>query len=112
MPRYYLLFGLSVVLTAVAQLFLKKGADSAARSHWIFLYLNIFSFAGYILMLASTLIALFVLKYIPLKSTILFTPFNYILVLLLSLAILKEKISRLQIAGIFIIIAGMAVYNL
>jgi drug/metabolite transporter (DMT)-like permease len=112
MLKYYLLYGLSVVLTAAAQLALKKGADGAVRSHWIFLYLNRFSITGYVLMLAATLLALYGLKYIPLKSTILFTPFNYILVLLLSLSILKEKTNKLQIAGIAIILAGMAVYSL
>jgi drug/metabolite transporter (DMT)-like permease len=54
----------------------------------------------------------YALTKLPLITGIIFNPFVYIIVALLSITILKEKMSRNQLIGSAIIILGVVIFTL
>ena len=112
MLKYYLAFALGVIITSVAQLFLKVGANRNSDKHVLKLYLNIWTIVGYIMIFTVVILNTFALTKLPLITGIIFNPFIYILVALLSVTILKEKMSKNQVAGSVIIILGIIVFTL
>lgn len=113
MNKYYLFAFIAVFINAFAQLILKKGAlVSKQKGGFVHLFLNPFSITGYILFLLVTLCNLFALKKIKLIEMIYIEPVNYLIVIIFSIIIFKEKVSKQQIWGISLIIIGMIIFNL
>jgi len=111
MDKYYLAIYGGALLTVIAQLFLKKGAGVKKKGLMNFL-LNRYVIVGYFLFFAVTLLNLFALKKVLLIEMVIINPIIQILVVLFSILIFKEKLSRNQIFGILIIILGIVVFNL
>jgi drug/metabolite transporter (DMT)-like permease len=111
MLKYYLFYTLSIALGAAGQIILKTGAKSGKNLGIIHSFVNVFTISGYILLFITTLLSLYALKMIPLKNTIAFLPVTFIIVLMLSSIILKEKISKKQLLGSIIIIFGIIWFN-
>lgn len=112
MLRYYVAATAGVVLTAVSQSFFKLGADRTARRGVFYTYANPFSIAAYTMLLGVTLLNLYAYRVLPLKLSVTFLPFTYILVGLFSFTFHKEKMTRGQLAGVAVILIGIVIYNL
>jgi drug/metabolite transporter (DMT)-like permease len=103
---------LAVLLTAVGQVLLKKGALHGINRHIIYSYINIHSISGGFLFLFATLCSLYCLRVLYLKTVIIFLPFVYIFVGLFSYVVFKENISKKQIIGAIFIIIGVVSFYL
>jgi|GEM_PF-5258463 len=106
----YLLVFLLVVINATGHLLLKIGSKKNQSS--ILMFLNIQSLLGYSFFLISTLLTVYLLKYIDFKSMTLVVTLNYIATLVLARFILKEKLSMRKYTALAIIILGIVVFNL
>ncbi len=111
MNKYYLLMFGSVVLASAAQILLKM---SARKEHRSFLreYLNPLVITGYILMAGATLTTIAAYRGIEYKNGPLIESLGYILVMILSRALLKEKVTGRKFLGYALILAGVAVFYL
>lgn len=111
MHRYYFAMLLGVVLTSVAQIFLKLGANKN-RDNFIELYLNKWTITGYFLFFSVVYINTFALQKLPITVGIMFNPLIYLFVLVLAHFILKEKIRKNHIVGSLIIISGIIIFSI
>lgn len=112
MTRYVLVFLVGVVLAAIGQLLLKLGAVRGAKRGALGSIFHGYALAGYALMLGSTVTSTLALRVLPLKTTVSLLPLGYIIVVLLSIVVLGEKMSRAQFWGMVIIMAGILVFHL
>jgi len=101
-----------VVLTALAQILLKKGALRAHGGPLWLAWLHPFALAGYSLLFGVTLLNLAAFRVLPLKLGVVFLPWTFILVALFSRWMLKEKFDRNQILGASLVVAGIVIFNL
>ena len=67
---------------------------------------------GYILFFSVVFFNTYALTKLPLITGIMFNPFIFILVGVLSATILKEKITKKQILGSMVIILGIVIFSL
>lgn len=111
MLKYILIFLISVFISSVAQIILKKSAvkkyDSVIKE-----YLNIRVIGAYSIFFLSTLLTMYAYKGVPLSSGALLESVGYIYIPVLSLIILKEKITPRMIMGSLFIIGGIVVFNI
>lgn len=113
MTSYYVAAFLGAVLTAVAQLLLKTGARvGVAKGSFKKLFTNPYTFIGYVIFVSVTLLNLYALKEIRLIEMVFFVPLSYLLVILSSRWILKEKLSRNQWIGVVFLLTGLIIFNL
>ena len=112
MLRYYIAFSVGVLLTSLAQIFLKIGANKNKSNHIIKLYLNPWTITGYILFFSVVIFNTYALTKLPLITGIMFNPFIYILVGIFSFTVLKEKFTRNQVIGSVVIILGIIIFSL
>ena len=111
MNKYYLfLFG-SVILASVSQILLKI---SAKKQHGSFLkeYLNVFVIAGYVLMVGATLTTIFAYRGIEYKNGPIIESLSYVLVMVLSHLILREKTTVRKLIGYGLILVGVIAFYL
>jgi multidrug transporter EmrE-like cation transporter len=106
------LFLAGVVTASIGQVVMKKGAlrgrdRSALRS-----FLDPYVVASYMLMLVSTVTSTIALKVLPLHLTVALLPLGYVVVMLLSVAVLSERMRRHHVWGMLTILAGIALFNL
>ena len=102
---------LSVMVSSVSQILLKKSAQKQYPSK-IKEYLNPMVIIAYGMFFSSTLISMYALKVVPLSMSPILESAGYIFVAILSFLFLKEKMSRRQLIGMTLIIAGIVVYSL
>ena len=111
MLKYILIFLISVFISSVAQIILKKSAvkkyDSVIKE-----YLNIRVIGAYSIFFLSTLLTMYAYKGVPLSLGALLESVGYIYIPVLSLIILKEKITPRMIIGSLFIIGGIVVFNI
>ena len=113
MTKYYIAAIIAVVLTAIAQLVLKKGALAGLKKQGFWgSYFNIYSLTGYGLFVVVTLFNLFALKKVQLKEMTFILPITFVIVPLLSVWIFKERLNQKQVAGIVLIALGVLIFNL
>ncbi|QTE67064.1 EamA family transporter [Clostridiales bacterium] len=109
--KYYLFMFGSVILSSLSQILLKL---SARKSHGSFLkeYLNPLVIAGYGLMVAATLTTIAAYQGMDYKNGPIIESLGYILVMVLSYFLLKEKVTRKKILGYCMILAGVIIFYL
>jgi multidrug transporter EmrE-like cation transporter len=108
---YIVVFLVGVLLASIGQVLMKIGATrTLARSVFASL-LNPYTVVGYVLMLSSTVTSTVALKVLPLKVTVSLLPLGYIVVVLLSLAILGERMGRRRVWGMVMILIGVVLFN-
>ncbi len=112
MARYFMVGLFAVFLTAIGQLLLKTGAQNGDKGSPAKLFFNVYTLAGYFLFIIVTFMNVYVYKYLPLKFGVIFLPFTFIFVSLLSYLFLKERLSRTQKRGALVIICGVVLFNL
>ncbi len=111
--RFAILIGLYVVLNSVAQLLLKQGASAGGSTVIAGLPINARLVCGVILFGLSFLVWIFILA----KENLSFAfPFavglGYSTVAALSIFVLKEPISAVQMTGIVVVLVGLTLIAL
>jgi drug/metabolite transporter (DMT)-like permease len=101
-----------VVMASAGQLLMKKGALRGRDSSLFGSFLDPFAIAGYALMLGSTVTSTIALKILPLHLTVSLLPLGYVVVVLLSVTVLRERMRRHHIWGMLVILVGIVVFNL
>lgn len=103
-------------LTASGQILVKKGINRKEEKGISPLNLRYFSdpaiLGGGVMILAAPLVYLNVLRRIGLTGAFGLNGLSYIVVYVLGLAVLKEKGSRIQTAGIALISLGVAIWSI
>lgn len=112
MIKYIIIGFVGVLVAAVAQIILKRGAERKSDSKKIHFFINLYTISGYFMMFLVTLVNLFIFKYLDLKYALIFLPSTYVLVLLFSRIFLKEKFSKKNILSYSLVIIGIIVFNL
>ena len=111
MASAFILGVAAYILTAVAQLMLKKGAQHAGGKHLAILWVNPWMLVGYGTMFAVTLMSLRAYQVLPLKMSVILTPLTLICVLLGSRWLFAERLCRQAMLGVGMILTGMFVFN-
>lgn len=101
-----------VVLASVGQVLMKKGALRGTERGIVATFLDPYTIAGYTLMLGSTVTSTIALKVLPLRFTVALLPLGYVIVVLLSVLALGERVSRTQLWGMTVVLAGIVLFNL
>ena len=109
MNKFFLLMFLAELIAASSQMLLKKSA-TIRYSSFIREYLNAFVIVGYGLLVLSMVITIFCYEGLGYMGTVVMEPINYILVMIMSAIIFREKITRKKLIGMFFIIAGLLVF--
>lgn len=102
---------ISILISSVSQIMLKKSAQKKYPSK-IKEYLNPTVIIAYGLFFGCTLITMYALKVVPLSMSPILESTGYIFVAILSFFFLKEKLTKRQLIGMLLIIAGIAVYSI
>ncbi len=108
--NFYVLFLLlSVFISAVSQILLKKSALETHRAV-IYEYLNAKVIIAYMLFFTAVFIDLFALRYVSISFVPVIETSSYVFVIAMSKIVFKEKISPLQISGMGLIIFGILIF--
>jgi drug/metabolite transporter (DMT)-like permease len=108
---YVVVFLISVLISAISQIILKKSASKEYDS-FVREYINVPVICAYSMFLLSTLLTMFAYKEVPLSLGVLLEAVGYIYIPVLSYFLLKEKITGYKIAGTVFILLGIAVYSI
>ena len=108
---YSLIMLVSVLVSSVSQIMLKKSAQKKYSSK-IKEYLNPLVIIAYGLFFGCTLISMYALKVVPLSMGPVIESAGYIFVALLSFLFLREKLTKRQLIGMVLIITGIIVFSL
>ncbi len=111
MIPFILLMLLGQLIASVSQILLKKSSQKE-YPNFIRQYLNILVIGGYGLLVVSLLIAIICYGHMPYMYVVIIEPVGYILVMLLSRLVFKEKITGNKILGMMLILAGIGVFYL
>ncbi|MDD5309565.1 MAG: hypothetical protein PHU25_19785 [Deltaproteobacteria bacterium] len=112
MTEHYALGFLGVILTAIGQTLLKIGSTRGKNVSLLRSFLNAFTISAYVLLLVVTLINLRVFAVLPLKAAVVLVPFQFIFVGAFAFFLLKERVTRSQILGSLIVVAGVAIFSM
>lgn len=102
---------ISTLISSVSQVMLKKSAGKTYESK-LREYLNPFVITAYGLFFGCTLISMYALKVVPLSMAPILEATGYIFVSVLSYIFFKERLTKKQLIGIFLIISGIIVYSI
>lgn len=107
---YYVAMAAGIILTSVAQIFLKGGLCS--KESWINSFFNWRTIIGYGMFGFVTVLNVYTLQGVDLKTFGAWISTTYILVILLSWQVLKEKVDRTTVVGCGLIVIGIIIFNL
>lgn len=102
---------LGVIISALAQILLKKSADIKRESK-LKEYLNFKTIFAYGIFFGATLCTVLAYKYVPLSMGPILGTTEYVFVAVLSYYLLKEKISKKKLIGLITIIFGVLIFSL
>ena len=105
------LYLVGVIISAASQILLKKSAEKEYPNR-IREYLNPYVIISYAIFFLATLVSVFAFKKIDASMGPILGASGYIFVAFFSWIFLKEKISKMKILGLVIIVAGIVVYAL
>ena len=108
--HYFFLIG-SVLVAAVSQVLLKKGALHHYDS-WIREYLNPWVITGYILMFGYVFLSIMGLRGVDFFNAPVIDSLGYVLVPVCGAVFFHEKLTARKLVGICCIVLGMAVFYL
>lgn len=108
---YSSIYLLGVIVSAFAQILLKKSAN-IERENKIKEYLNFKTIFAYGIFFGATLCSVFAYKYVPLSMGPILGTTEYIFVALLSYWLLKEKNGKKKLIGLVTIIIGVLVFSI
>ena len=108
---YICLLLVSVFISSVSQILLKKAADRTYGNH-IREYLNPLVIFSYGMFFCSVILTMLALKKVPLSMQPILESTGYIFVAVMGYIFLKETLSRRKLAGIALILVGIIVFSL
>lgn len=108
---YSLIMVCGSLIAAISQILLKKSAQKQYPNK-LREYLNLPVIVAYALFFGTTFISMYALKVVPLSMAPILEASGYIFVAILSFIFLKEKMTKRQLAGMTLIVAGIVVYSL
>lgn len=108
---YIIIFLVSVFISSVSQIMLKKSANVTYESK-IKEYLNPNVIIAYGMFFCSSLLTVLAYKYVSLSLGPILEASGYIYVSVLGFLVLKEKINIKKIAGMLLILGGIVIFNL
>ncbi len=111
MIPYIIVFLISVFVSSISQIILKKSAEKEYNDI-IHEYMNVRVIGAYSMFVVSTLLTMYAYKGVPLTLGTLLEAVGYIYIPILSFVFLKEKITLNKIIGSAFIILGIVVYIL
>lgn len=97
--------------SAISQVLLKQSANRTYK-HPVLEYLNWRVLVAYSIFFTVLLINTYAYTQVEMKYGPVIDAFTYVFVLLLSVGILKEKVSRGKMIGNIIIVLGIIIYTL
>ena len=103
MIGYFICLLIMTVLGSVASLFLKKASGTDGILAMI---KNVNLYIGGFLYLASAILNIWLLRYLEYSVVLPLTSLTYIWTMVFSYMILKEKITKKKICGVFLILIG------
>lgn len=108
MIKYICIFLISVFISSVSQILLKKSANKNYKSI-IYEYLNPQVIIAYSIFFCSSLLTILAYKYVPLSMGPILESSGYIFVTVLGYYYLHEKISKKKWVGMFCILVGILI---
>lgn len=102
---------LSVFISSVSQIILKKAADKIYEST-LKEYMNPMVIGAYGLFFCSVILTMLALKHVPLSMSPILESTGYIFVSVMGYIFLKERFSRRKLMGFALILAGIVIFNL
>lgn len=108
---YALIYIAGVLISAFAQVLLKKSADTK-KDNIIKEYLNVKTICSYAIFFIATLCSVFAYKYLPLSYGPILGTLEYIFVAILSYIFLKERIKRKKLVSLLIVLVGVFIYSI
>ena len=105
------IYVLGVIISAFAQILLKKSADVERKSK-LKEYLNFKTIFAYGIFFGATLCSVIAYKYVPLSMGPILGTTEYVFVALLSYFLLKEKIGKKKLIGLIVIIFGVLIFSI
>ena len=102
---------LSVFISSVSQIILKKAADKTYESP-LKEYMNPMVIGAYGLFFCSVILTMLALKHVPLSMSPILESTGYIFVSVMGYIFLKERFSRRKLMGFALILAGIVIFNL
>ena len=102
---------LSVFISSVSQIILKKAADKTYEST-LKEYMNPMVIGAYGLFFCSVILTMLALKLVPLSMSPILESTGYIFVSVMGYIFLKERFSRRKLMGFALILAGIVIFNL
>jgi len=108
---YIAIFIASVFISSLSQVLLKKSADKTHKS-LIAEYMNPRVIFAYTLFFLSTLITVYAFRYVPLSFGPILESLAYVFIGVLSIFVLREKVTKKGLIGMVIIISGVIVFSL
>ncbi|RDI45126.1 hypothetical protein [Aquicella lusitana] len=96
-----------VLLTAIGQVLLKKGAQLNKR-----LLLNKYVLLGYSTFIIVILLSMLLMRSLPLKYFSIIISFSYPTTILFANILLKEKISQQTLLACLVVVLGCILFNL
>lgn len=107
----FFLYLLSVVIASCSQILLKKSAMKQYTS-FIREYINPYVIIGYGMLFGSMILTILAYKGIEFKNGPIMESLGYVLVIIMSRFIFKEKITRSKVLGTLLILIGVTVFVL
>ena len=101
----------SVFISSVSQILLKKAANKTYEDH-IREYLNPLVIGAYGMFFCSVILTMLALKYVPLSMSPILESTGYIFVSVMGYFFLKEKFTKRKLAGFALILAGVIIFNI
>ena len=102
---------LSVFISSVSQIILKKAADKTYEST-LKEYMNPMVIGAYGLFFCAVILTMLALKHVPLSMSPILESTGYIFVSVMGYIFLKERFSRRKLMGFALILAGIVIFNL
>jgi len=100
------------VLTTVAQLLLKAGAESSRGGHPFRLWWNPWVLTAYATFFLVTLLSLKAFEVLPLKLMVILNSLILLSVVIGSRCLFGERLSSTALGGLALVLAGVVVFNL
>ena len=109
MTVYIIVFLFSVFISSVSQVLLKKSAMKTYPDR-IHEYMNPYVVTAYSIFVISTLLDVFMYRYLPINIGPVLETTSYVYVTVFGVMIFKEKVGRKKIAALLLIVAGIVIY--
>lgn len=107
---YLALAFLSFILVGISQILFKIGSGNTKSA--IRMYANVPTITGYGLCFIETICSIYALRGIELKLFYALGSLCYLIVLVLSVVVLKEKLNNYKLFAVILIAAGLAIFNI